>query len=89
MSRIVMVHGAGNDLWGPASIKARWFPALADGLAWHGVELDPADVRIAFYGDLFRGDPERGYEPPVDAAAAIASIESVVKGLDPDVDQAD
>ena len=89
MSRIVMVHGAGNDLWGPSSIKARWFPALADGLAWHDVEIEPADVRIAFYGDLFREDPERGYEPPVDAAAAIASIESVVKGLDPHVDLAD
>ena len=74
MTRVVMVHGAGNDLWGPASIKAKWFPALADGLAWHGVEIEPADVQIAFYGDLFREDPERGYEPPVDKAAAIASI---------------
>jgi pimeloyl-ACP methyl ester carboxylesterase len=89
MSRIVMVHGAGNDLWGPASIKSRWFPALADGLAWHGVVLDPSEVTVAFYGDLFREDPQRGYEPPVDAAAAIASIEDVVKGIDPDVDLAD
>ncbi len=89
MSRIVMVHGAGNDLWGPASIKARWYPALADGLAWHGVEIDPADVQIAFYGDLFREDPQRGYEPPVDAGAAIASVEEVVKGIDPHVDLAE
>lgn len=86
MSRIVMVHGAGNDLWGPASIKSRWFPALADGLAWHGVHVDAEDVTVAFYGDLFREDPQRGYEPPVDAAAAIASIEDVVKGIDPTVD---
>jgi pimeloyl-ACP methyl ester carboxylesterase len=89
MSRIVMVHGAGNDLWGPASIKSRWFPALADGLAWHGVEIAPDDVRIAFYGDLFREDPESGYEPPVDAAAAIATVEDVVKGIDPHVDLAE
>jgi len=89
MARIVMVHGAGNDLWGPASIKAKWFPALADGLAWHGVTIEPSDVRIAFYGDLFREDPQRGYEPPVDAAAAIARVEDVVKGLDPHVDLAE
>ena len=63
MSRIVMVHGAGNDLWGPASIKSRWFPALADGLAWHGVAIDEQDVTVAFYGDVFRPDPEDGYEP--------------------------
>ena len=48
MSRIVMVHGAGNDLWGPASIKSRWFPALADGLAWHGVSVEERDVSVMF-----------------------------------------
>ena len=74
MSRIVMVHGAGNDLWGPASIKARWFPALADGLAWHGVAVDEQDVTVAFYGDVFRPDPQEGYRPPVDKAGAVASI---------------
>jgi pimeloyl-ACP methyl ester carboxylesterase len=86
MSRIVMVHGAGNDLWGPSSIKARWFPALADGLAWHGVEIDERDVTVAFYGDLFREDPQEGYEPAVDKAAAVATLESLVKRLDPHVD---
>ena len=86
MARIVMVHGAGNDLWGPGSIKAKWLPALADGLAWHGVEVGPGDVAIAFYGDLFREDPERGYEPPVDAAAAIATVEGVLKQVNPDID---
>jgi pimeloyl-ACP methyl ester carboxylesterase len=86
MAQIVMVHGAGNDLWGPSSIKSRWFPALADGLAWHGVEIDERDVTVAFYGDLFREDPEEGYEPVVDKAAAVATVEEVVKRLDPHVD---
>ncbi len=81
-----MVHGAGNDLWGPSSIKARWFPALADGLAWHGVEIEERDVAVAFYGDLFREDPEEGYEPAVDKAAAVATVEELVKRLDPHVD---
>jgi hypothetical protein len=89
MSRIVMVHGAGNDLWGPASIKSRWFPALADGLAWHGVVVEERDVTVAFYGDVFRRDPEDGYEPPVDAAAAIATVEELVQRMDPHVDLAE
>jgi len=86
MTPIVMVHGAGNDLWGPSSIKARWFPALADGLAWHGVEIEERDVAVAFYGDLFREDPEEGYEPAVDKAAAVATVEELVKRIDPHVD---
>ena len=81
-----MVHGAGNDLWGPSSIKTKWFPALADGLAWHGVDVREADVRIAFYGDIFRRDPEEGYEPPVDRAAAIASVKQIAAHLDPTID---
>jgi pimeloyl-ACP methyl ester carboxylesterase len=85
MSRITMVHGAGNDLWGPSSIKSKWFPALADGLAWHGVSIPEADVRIAFYGDMFRRDPERGYVPPVDEAAAVATITSAMTSADPTV----
>jgi pimeloyl-ACP methyl ester carboxylesterase len=89
MTRIVMVHGAGNDLWGPSSIKARWFPALADGLAWHGVAIDERDVAVAFYGDLFRRDPEDGYEPAVDRAGAIATVEDLVQRLDPHVDLAE
>ena len=51
---MVMVHGAGNALWGPASIKAKWYPALADGLAWHGATIAEDQVAVAFYGDLFR-----------------------------------
>jgi len=86
MARVVMVHGAGNALWGPASIHAKWFPAALDGLSWHGRRLEPSDVRVAFYGDLYRPDPERGYDPPVDPVAAIAQFSQVVQGIDPTVD---
>ncbi len=58
MAKIVMVHGAFNELWGPHEIKARWLPALRDGLWYHDVNIDEADVEICFYGDLFRIDPE-------------------------------
>ena len=54
MARIVMVHGAFNELWGPNELKDRWMPALRDGLWHHGVEIDDTDAEVCFYGDLFR-----------------------------------
>jgi pimeloyl-ACP methyl ester carboxylesterase len=86
MARIVMVHGAGNSLWGPASIRARWYPALSDGLAWHGVEVSVSDVEVAFYGDLFRKDPERSYDPQLDIREILANASDVLKAHDHDVD---
>ncbi|MGI9578651.1 MAG: hypothetical protein ACR2OH_10655 [Microthrixaceae bacterium] len=58
MARVVMVHGAFNELWGPNELKARWLPALRDGLAHHGGWIDEDEVAVCFYGDLFRLDPE-------------------------------
>ncbi len=52
-----MVHGAFNELWGPNELKARWLPALRDGLWHHGVEIDDTDAEVCFYGDLFRREP--------------------------------
>jgi hypothetical protein len=57
MARIVLVHGAFNELWGPNELKARWLPAVRDGLWHHGVDLDGSDVEVCFYGDLFRHHP--------------------------------
>ena len=57
MPRVVLVHGAFNELWGPNELKARWLPALRDGL-WHcGVTISDDDVAVCFYGDLFRRAP--------------------------------
>ena len=81
-----MVHGAGNSLWGPASIRSRWFPALADGLAWHGVTVDESEVAVAFYGDLFRKDPERGYDPQLDITQLLANASELFRSHDHDVD---
>lgn len=58
MAKILLVHGAFHELWGPNEIKTRWLPALRDGLWHHGVEIHEHDVAAAFYGDLFRPDPE-------------------------------
>ena len=68
MARILLVHGAFHELWGPNEIKTRWLPALRDGLWHHGVEVDERDATAAFYGDLFRPDPE--VDPTETTAAA-------------------
>ena len=57
MARIVIVHGAFNELWGPNELKARWLPAVRDGLWHHGVQIEADDVDVCFYGDLFRHHP--------------------------------
>jgi pimeloyl-ACP methyl ester carboxylesterase len=57
MARIVLVHGAFNELWGPNELKSRWLPALQDGLWHHDVEVSERDVEVCFYGDLFRRMP--------------------------------
>jgi pimeloyl-ACP methyl ester carboxylesterase len=58
MAKVVLVHGAFNELWGPHEIASRWVPALRDGLAHHGADVAADDVAVCFYGDLFRLDPE-------------------------------
>ncbi len=58
MARVVLVHGAYHEFWGPHELKARWMPALRDGLWPHAVEIADADVGVCFYGDLFRRQPE-------------------------------
>jgi pimeloyl-ACP methyl ester carboxylesterase len=56
MSKIVLIHGAFNELWGPHELKARWLPALRDGLWHHDISVDADDVAVCFYGDMFRLD---------------------------------
>jgi pimeloyl-ACP methyl ester carboxylesterase len=58
MTSIVLIHGAFNELWGPHEVATRWVPALQDGLWRVGRSIDPDDVSVCFYGDLFRRDPE-------------------------------
>ncbi|RSM68961.1 hypothetical protein DL991_40870 [Amycolatopsis sp. WAC 01375] len=65
---MVCVHGVGKQVAGEQSLLQAWTPAVLDGLARadHGDAASPADVVMAFYGDLFRpagellavGDPK-------------------------------
>ena len=84
MARIVLVHGAFNELWGPHELKARWLPAVRDGLWHHGIEIDDADVAVCFYGDLFRRKPGTDQEQRLEQSrAGIASALSDLSGATP------
>ena len=79
MAKIVMVHGAFNELWGPHELKARWLPALRDGLWHHGVEIDENDVALCFYGDLFRRQPGSARDAELEQSRA--GIADAMSGL--------
>src|SRR5258705_8095119 len=83
MARIVLVHGAFNELWGPNELKARWLPALRDGLWHHGVAVSGADVDACFYGDLFRCAPGTEAEARLEQSrAGIAEMLTDLAGGD-------
>ncbi len=83
MARIVLVHGAFNELWGPNELKARWMPAVRDGLWHHGIELHEDDVEVCFYGDLFRRHPGTDEDRQFEVSrAGIAEALSELEGGD-------
>lgn len=85
MAKIVLVHGAFNELWGPNELKARWLPALQDGLWHHGVHVEESDVAVCFYGDLFRRDPEEDAEARAAYEASRAGVAEMLHGLGGDL----
>jgi pimeloyl-ACP methyl ester carboxylesterase len=60
MTAVVGIHGAFHEMWGPNQLHSRWLPAMQDGLWHHGARMDPADLSMVFYGDIFRHDPDIG-----------------------------
>ena len=66
MARIVAVHGIGQQLKGPHTLKETWLPAMRDGLTFAGAAVPAAeDLVCAFYGALFRRPGTKGVgEPP-------------------------
>ncbi|MFN8024807.1 MAG: hypothetical protein U0W40_00175 [Acidimicrobiia bacterium] len=81
MAKIVMVHGAFNELWGPHELKSRWLPALRDGLWHHDITVDDDDVEVCFYGDLFRRAPGTEADAELEKSrAGIADMLSNVAG---------
>lgn len=54
MAGILVIHGIGQEMEGPSTLRARIFPALQDGLSRAGAAIGPEDVSFASYGELFR-----------------------------------
>jgi hypothetical protein len=54
VARVVCVHGIGQQREAANTLHALWAPALCGGVGLAGGRLTEAEVRCAFYGDLFR-----------------------------------
>lgn len=54
MAAVVGVHGIAQQYKGPNHLASTWAPSLRDGVGFAGGSLDPDDVAIAFYGNMFR-----------------------------------
>ena len=54
MARVVCVHGVGQQREAAETLHVMWAPALCGGVGLAGGRLAEAEVRCAFYGDLFR-----------------------------------
>ena len=88
MTRIVMVPGAGDSLWGLSPIRARRYPAPADGLAWHEVDSAKSDVAVAVAnsGYRFRNDPDFGNGPQFDSSGLLPRATRVAANGNHEVD---
>lgn len=65
MTRVVLVHGIAQELNGPQTLLADWYPALSDGLTLAaGPQVARDEISMAFYGDLFRTAGHRGLGAP-------------------------
>jgi hypothetical protein len=78
MAGIVGVHGIAQQFGGGYQLGAAWFTAIRDGLAAAGhaksaEALASDDVRVAFYGDLFRPPGAMTVADPPFSAADIES----------------
>jgi hypothetical protein len=54
MAAVVVVHGIAQQFRGAHTLRERLLPALCDGVALAGGEIDGTDVGFAAYGALFR-----------------------------------
>ena len=73
MTRIVLVHGIGQEQQSAETLEAAWVPALAGGVRiaghpdiagrlWRDARPGSVESRMAFYGDLFRSPGQMGAE---------------------------
>lgn len=75
---VVGVHGIAHEQLGPEQVKARWAPALADGLL-KAARPDPPPIAgfdMAYYGDLFLSQADEGL-PVTKGPASLRTLEEV------------
>jgi hypothetical protein len=84
---VVGIHGIAQQFRGGYQLGDVWFNGIRDGLAAAGHpdaarSLAPGDVRVAFFGDLFRepGTMAAG-EPPYSAAGVQPGVERDLLGV--------
>lgn len=67
MSRVVLVHGIGQQVKGPQTLLEEWYPALCDGLmlAEDRERIAREEMAVGFYGDVFRPSGTRSLDGPV------------------------
>lgn len=67
VSRVVLVHGIGQQVKGPQTLLEEWYPALCDGLTLAGgrARVEQDEAAVGFYGDVFRPSGTRGLDGPV------------------------
>jgi hypothetical protein len=81
MVAVVGVHGIAQQFSGGYQLGAVWYDALRDGLSAAGYgpaadALGSADLRVAFFGDLFRpSGAMAGQNPPFSAADVEPGLE--------------
>ncbi|MDT9684030.1 hypothetical protein RND61_18475 [Streptomyces sp. TRM76323] len=77
MAKVVFVHGVGKQYLSEDSLARDTVPELLGGVRLAGGPVpEPADVAVAFYGDLFRPRATRGGDTPdYDAADVEADDE--------------
>lgn len=70
MTRIIAVHGIGQQRLGRNTLRALWLPALQDGLERAGQKpILQGNFTCAFYGDLFRPPGTKALgDPPWEAS---------------------
>ena len=76
MAKIVAIYGIGQQYLGGQTLHTSWYPALADGLQAAGKpRINPNDLDLVFYGDVFR---------PAGAKSGIPLImpEAITEGSD-------
>src|SRR5258707_5843934 len=77
MSKVVAVHGVGQQFKGEELLLAEWLPSLNDGMHRAGFpRLAPDDLTCAFYGDLFRKKGTKyTSDPPFDSSDVTDPLE--------------